>query len=760
MRAFSLAALLVCASSCSQKDPAPPAGDDDAATDSATDVQDDAPAAPACITSPAPAPFPEGDCTAPKPAAKDAFDEALGLVGLDRCTFGFDPKNVPESGWDLKDPRRLPDYEALLLHPLRIPGYGRETAKWLDEAVASDMPVSRALAAASIRRGGKIDACPEGTWFVVAEADDAPLATAIVAGANEVGGALDDGTVRAAVSAVPRDLQTALAPIVRALAHAHVEVLAARATTDTKLINQLNAFSSWVIGSKNIKLDAAFLGALDKVDVGRMTTAAVHLSTAIELGKLERFAGTDLPNVEIDTPFGALVLHGKKADSYLPGSKADGAALVLDTGGDDTWRVAAGGASLARPVSVAIDLGGKDLWAYVEKPTADDTGGVRLPSDGLARIAGRTGSRITRQGAGALGIGLLFDRGTGDDTYRSLAVSQGTGVLGVGVLFDEGGNDSYTAETLAQGAASYGVGLLLDRAGDDKYVGYSEMQGFGFTQGVGAIVDLAGKDSYFVDPGDPALGGDPLYYSPQLPDKGNTSMSQGCGMGRRSDTTPEMIGFLGGLGILRDKAGDDTYTASVFAQGGAFLGFGMLMDGAGDDTYEGLWYVQGAAAHMGIAFFHDAAGNDKYNPTFPIAATSIGVGHDFSSVIHLDEGGDDSYKGPNLAIGAGYANGLGVLVNVGGADTFNPKGNLSLGGAEAGEVFMSPRGKLPTYGVFVKAGGTSTYVLDGGGSASSGGSWSFAPENLGDAGPSDAAFVDGPAKSVGVDRPTGTASLP
>ena len=235
-------------------------------------------------------------------------------------------------------------------------------------------------------------------------------------------------------------------------------------------------------------------------------------------------------------------------------------------------------------------------------------------------------------------------------------------------------------------------------------------------------------------------------------------MGQGCGYGRRSDTVPEGIGFLGGLGILRDASGDDRYTGSVFAQGAGFLGFGALLDGGGNDVYEGLWYVQGSTAHLGIALFHDAGGNDQYNPTFPIAATSIGVGHDFSVSVHLDEGGDDTYRGPNLGLGSGHANGLGVLVNVGGKDVFRAAGGFSLGGAAAGEVFKSARGKLPTFGVFVKAGGEATYEIAGAPVVRSGGDWSYAPEN-GDAGV-DAPFVSGPAKSVGVDRPSGTASLP
>jgi hypothetical protein len=744
MRAWLPVLLLACST---KQEATPPAADsaveDTATTDTAV------PNAPACIKSPTPTPFPTGACESPKPASPDAFDEALAKVSLDRCTFGFNEKQVPASGWDIKDERRLPDFEPLLLRPLRLPSYGRETAKWLDEAVASEHPVSRAIAAMAARRGAPVTTCPDGAWFVLPETD--PLATAL----NELGA---DGS---AASTLPVDLQNALVPIVRAIAFAHAEVIAARGTIDARNMNQLTGIPSWVIGTRKITLDDDFLNTLDKVDLARITAASVQLATTIELGKLSRFAGKAIENVELDTPFGAIVIHGGNKDEYKPGSKAEISALLLDLGGDDVYRVPIAAATSTRPISIAIDLGGKDTYGYVEKATAEDPLGTRLPSDSTGRSGGRTNSRIGRQGSAIMGIGLSYDFGTDDDSYRSLAVSQGVGVLGVGVLFDEGGNDKYESETLSQGAAAWGIGLLLDRAGNDTYRGYNEMQGFGATQGIGALVDLAGGDVYYMNPGDPAIAnGDPLYASAQLPGKGNTTMGQGCGYGRRSDTVAEGIGFLGGLGILRDAAGDDQYTGSVFAQGCGFLGFGALLEGSGNDTYEGLWYVQGSTAHLGIALFHDAGGNDKYNPTFPIAATSIGVGHDFSVSVHLDEGGDDAYRGPNLALGSGHANGLGVLVNVGGKDSFKAAGNFSLGGAAAGEVFMSSRGKIPTFGVFVKAGGEATYEVAGAPVIHSGDSWSYAPENAGDAGPSDAAFVEGPAKSVGVDRPSGTAALP
>ena len=80
-----------------------------------------------CVKSRLAAPFPTG-CPSPRPAKPDSFDEALTLAGLDRCTLVLDRKQVPASGWKIDDPRRLPDYEPLLLAPLRLPAFGAEMA--------------------------------------------------------------------------------------------------------------------------------------------------------------------------------------------------------------------------------------------------------------------------------------------------------------------------------------------------------------------------------------------------------------------------------------------------------------------------------------------------------------------------------------------------------------------------------------------------------------------------------------------------------
>lgn len=736
-----------------------------ASTDASTDVAPDTNVAQpnSCVTSPTAAPFPTGSCNSPKPSMPDAFDEALSKIGLDRCSVQQDPAKMITAVMDVNDKRAIVDFKALLQWPLRLPAYGAETAKWLDDAISGPTPVASAVAAASTRRGQPVTDCPDAAWFVVDTKDPAPLETGLAEIASAAGdAAFDPDATTQAVAPIPLEMQRALLPVLRAMATARTAITTAKAPA-LQFLTLFKKMPSWVIGTTTYKWTDPQLAAWDSVDVHGITQAAVQLASTIEASRLGRFKGQALSaNVELNTAIGPIVIHGSDKDTYTPGSLSETAALFIDTGGDDTYRIPIAAATPDRPIALAVDLDGKDLYAYVEKPTPDDMTGHRLPSDSLGRINGTiTASRVQRQGSGLLGVGVLWDLGGKDDVYRSLAASQGMGIFGVGVLYDDGGADKYSSEALSQGASAWGVGLLLDAAGDDQYVIYSTGQGFGFTQGVGALVDESGTDDYFSDPGDPKVGGDAIYPNGQLPNTGNTSITQGAGFGHRSDSPEPGYQFPGGLGILRDAKGNDHYQTSVFGQATAFaMGIGMLLEGSGDDVYEGLWYVQGANAHTGVSLFHDSAGSDQYNPTFPIAATSIGVGHDFGSALHIDEGGDDVYKGPGLGLGCGNANGIGIMVVTGGNDLFASPSILSLGGANSTEIFNTPRKVLQTLGVFVKASGPGSYAVSGADAGSYVNSqWSYAPNNTPDGG-ADGGLVFNYEKSIGIDRPNGTALLP
>ena len=731
--------------------------DDSTTTDAGPEAAPDTNVGPAalCITPPTPAAFPSGSCNAPKPSSPDTFDQALAAIGLDRCTLMQNPNNMPASVMDVTDKRQLPDYKALLQYPLRLPDYGKETAGWLDGAMASSTPVASAIAAAAVRLGKATSQCPDPSWFVVDGTDAAPLTTALGNMASAYGASFDQAGTAASLAGIPQNLQQALAVVVNALSAAGQTIQTARAAAQGFWPYFLAA-PSWIRGIAAYSWTGKQLAAWDGIDVGAMAQAAEWVATAVEAAQLTRFAGTSFAPVTVSTPLGNIVLHGAGNDDYEPSNGYDNALLLLDTGGDDTYNVPVAATTEAQYLSIAIDLGGNDTYGYVPVASAGDGVGSRLPSDmANGRSGGISVSKTLRQGAALLGVAMMWDYGSGTDKYRSLTTSQGVGVFGVGVLYDQGGNDDYAAESLCQGGAGWGIGLLLDGGGDDKYLAYNSAQGFGFTQGFGGLVDEAGNDTYFTDPGDPSLNGDALYPNAQLPGTGNTSMSQGAGEGHRPDSPDPGWQFAGGMGVLRDAHGIDTYTTSVFGQASSFaMGIGMVLEGDGDDTYQGLWYVQGAAAHTGVAYFDDAAGNDKYNPTFPIRATSIGVGHDYSSVLHYDEGGDDQYHGPGLSLGSGNDNGVGMMLVLGGTDTFRADAQNTLGAALAGDMVGTVRAKIQTLGVFVKAAGTGTYTvggIDAGGYT--GGTWSYAPENALDGG-TDA------EKSIGMDRPNGAASWP
>jgi hypothetical protein len=295
-------------------------------------------------------------------------------------------------------------------------------------------------------------------------------------------------------------------------------------------------------------------------------------------------------------------------------------------------------------------------------------------------------------------------------------MSQGYAHLGVGVLVDDGGDDVYRGEIGVQGAASMGIGALLDGGGNDTYETYVHSQGFAYVQAVGVLSDRGdGTDAYLANHGSPSLGGDPIYYSPQMPGSANSSMTQGAGYGRRGDSDG---GFLsGGFGLLRDGGGDDVYTAGVFAQGtGYWQGFGALVDTGGNDTYDAFWYVQGGAAHYAIGAVLDGGGNDVVDGTLSPVNVSLGSGHDFSIGLYVDEGGDDRFRSAGLALGASNCQGIGLFVDNDGTDVYEPQSTYALGlGNESTECNTGMRATVHSIGLFMDSGGDpDTYTWPGG----------------------------------------------
>ena len=714
---------------------------------------------------------------------KDLFAEALAKVGRDRCSLIYTKKELEITPEAIRqDPFRLKFFNPIHREPLKLLAFSKKVTALLDAALQKKglEAVSQSLEHAALWLDNPVTT--KAKSYTVASTH--PLATAVAQLIKAHGGTPDTTKLQSEAAKIPADLQKKLATIVLAVSDAATtrnQALPARVTKDANYFFQraasvvINAAQRFNLGPRGRPSGDYWLLARD-FGYQKMYQASWELSTTIQQSQLSANASYKGFSFNVQTPIGRIIVQDNGDHEYDP-QKAEykgDIALLVDTGGNDTYKIAAGANTSAKnPVSVVLDLAGKDTYGYTIVKHKKDLYG-RFPSDDGGRYSapgfcnkdsdcgliglcfdsacqvrcftdkdcGKPNSKCqkekggsfctpkkkasagpfslsnrNRQGAGRLGIGFLFDLGTEKDVYHSLRMSQGFGALGVGVLYDAGGDEEYQCESGCQGSGVFGIGLHIDRSGNDEYRTFHNAQGFGFSKGAGILLDQKGDDKYLANHGSPTQDmkpgqkGDPLYASAQLPGKANSSFVQGAGFGRRADFSDGHF-MSGGLGILRDVEGKDKYVSGVFAQAtGYWYGTGILSDGSGDDTYDGFWYVQGSTAHYALSVFLEGSGNDKYNSTLTPVATHTGVGHDFSTSWLVDESGNDIYRAGGLTLGSGNDNGYGFLIDNGGNDKYQSRGNNSLGIAQSPNPDTNGRNtrKVHTLGFFIDAGGNDTY---------------------------------------------------
>ena len=332
--------------------------------------------------------------------------------------------------------------------------------------------------------------------------------------------------------------------------------------------------------------------------------------------------------------------HPHSASEVILGENTPFGEIVLGGSGDGRFRI--------DNLLFLADLGGDDIYGI------EDNGFAAEPQF-VVDFSGNDRYESSRPGGYAAGLGsvaVLIDR-DGDDIYAAAMHSQGAAVLGVGMLLDLAGNDRYRADSHAQGAALYGVGLLLDRGGDDRFAVRALGQGVGMPNGLGVLVDAAGDDAYV------ASGGTPTNYgTPGLTD----AWAQGVARGVRG-LAPA------GIGLLADQAGHDRYDAGSFAQGGAYYrGVGQLLDlSVGNDELLGSRYSAGWGAHGGVGQFVNAAGDDRYDTRQAVAA---GLAWDYSLAQFHDADGDDFYRLDGFSFGSAAHVGVGWFVDAAGNDVY------------------------------------------------------------------------------------------
>jgi hypothetical protein len=648
------------------------------------------------------------DCECVLGVEGSLLDEAAALAGRSRCDLRFRSEDLALYPPELSHDRfRLSFTDRVHLGWLAVPPFAATVEERLDRGGTA----SRLRAMAAL---GDLEVTDIAGWA------SPSLEAALAALVEAAGGTFDAAAHRAALDGLDPRVAAALP----ALLDATRDALLARerAVAHLSELTRRTAFG---------EPSGLFLGDIDDVrrptepgvqglllgdvDVGLFASGAIEVAERAEAPGVAALAGAGGALV-IETPAGRVAI-GSSADDRYEGPAWQRVLFLLELGGDDTYRVPVGATtSPEHGVSVVVDLAGDDDYGYevISDPrdVADD-GTMRPPSDGAGRVIPAMGqgpssrSQVARQGAGRLGVGLLFDLGAGADTYASLRMSQGYGALGVGALVDAGGADTYVSEAGSQGAASFGLGLLEDRGPErDTHTAYASSQGFAYSRGVGVLWNEGGDDDYT------AVPNDVLYWSPQIPGSSNSSFSQGAGFGRRADFGDGVF-MSGGLGVLRDLAGADTYVAAVFAQGtGYWFGMGMLLDGGGDDRYDAEWYAQASDAHYAIAALVDRAGDDLYDQRARRYSGVLGSGHDFSSAWFLDLAGDDRYRLVGRSGGTGNAAGFGAFVDADGTDTYEAEGAFTLGNCSIETPGDPLRGRTGTYAFFLERGGADLYTRD------------------------------------------------
>lgn len=668
----------------------------------------------------------------PAPAPADALDDALALAGLERRDLGWRRRGHWRR-YPADIPYKLRHFDGLLDEPLATVRYtrtfGAAARTLLDEKALHEKGPRGA--GALYRLVHNLGVSPRFGGFRAYSANltakPTPLDEAILKLHAAAGRATrfhtfgQDATypdlARALAEKVKR-IPAAARPILGQLV---LELIVAHRWTQLAFRRVPLALRARVAGRLDIgaeETDAleyapSFDDTARAWDEASLWYAALRCTEALDRARL---ALAKLPaaapfRFDWQTPLGWIRIRGGGKDAVR-----GPALLIVDLGGDDTYTGAVAAATPQHPIALLLDMGGNDTYT----------------AQGPA------------QGAGICGVGLLLDA-AGNDTYQGGTYAQGAGQFGLGALLDLAGDDRYTVRFSGQGCGFFGVGLLADAAGKDVYTIESDGQGFGGVAGVGVLADRSGDDTY-VAIRDPGRTGRPSYHS-----KGKVAVSnaQGCAMGRRGDGS-DGHSWAGGLGLLLDVEGNDSYSAGNWSMGtGYWFGTGLLWDGGGDDRYKGVVWSQGSGAHFCIGALIDEGGDDLHELDGPEGGRNgLAFGHDFTVALLINVGGNDRYRIAGDGLGFSINRSVAMLIDTAGADRYesNPR-------RRPGMALFTPKmadrtgpsvyfAEATSVGLFLDIGGKDVYK----------------PERANDSAwldPKDSPNHAARNRSVGVDRASG-----
>ena len=565
---------------------------------------------------------------------------------------------------------QLPLYQDVMAQPLQAPYRAGMLADAYAAAIASPKELFRLTAKVAGLTGDQSATMDLQKIETALRAAPDPLAASLAWMARKVSRGSPWPPTLPDEAELPRPLRFELALVLSSIGRAHESLqrsLAQLPLSATPELLRRQALDGELLAFE----EPDFRNLLPLVDRETLLTGMVDLVAAVE--RLQHFVVTtpELPAVawSLDTPLGQIAIDTTGRNNT---HRLKDPLLVLDVGGDDVYEFLP--RSDSHRISVLLDHKGNDRY-IAKSPGAD-------PS------------------AATLGYGILWDT-QGDDRYEGTQHAQASALFGAALLVDGGGQNRFVANSHAQAHAIGGLALLIGGSGDDRYTAQTHAQGSAGPQGVAVLIDPAGNDQYTLD-------NTPLIRpSPQLPSR-NTSMGQGAGRGLRADSA-DGPSTAGGIGILLDLAGNDTYVAQVFAQGAGYQeGLGMLIDNAGNDHFDAAWYAMGAGAHQGVGILLKRGnGNDHYRASHSM---SIGAAHDYSVGIFLDEGGNDQYELGNLGLGAANDHSFALFVDAKGDDFYFIKAAAcrALGVAQTSEPDAWQE-DFVNLGVFMDMGGVDRY---------------------------------------------------
>ncbi|MFA5890499.1 MAG: hypothetical protein WDA27_06060 [Actinomycetota bacterium] len=479
--------------------------------------------------------------------------------------------------------------------------------------------------------------------------------------------------------------------------------------------------------------------AAARINTAPLATAAIVVLRAVEdqAGALRRAAGGGISATVSHCGVAGDVAYESGDCSILVGDTGPNtypagitATLIVDLGGDDVYE---GETAVARGTARAVvDVSGNDRYAH------------SVTSD----VTGLTQQVDAAQGVGILGVGVLADLG-GDDVY----VASGTATT------PEPGPAAAPRTLIAQGAGSVGAGVLADFGGEDTYTTALASTGGnvqaiaqgGGVAGLGALLDLEPS---------PATPSDAFDVSATSTLHKRTETDQFAQYVIGASSVTAQGGGTGGVGVMVDSAGNDTYkaiasgaVASTTAQGAALIGAGVLVDGGGNDTmtaralgnttlglttsdpnvcwtvvvevYAGSTIATGqGGAGLGAGILIDAGGNDTR--ALSAESTAGAIAEVASNYECPNTAEASSTSNGAIAIGQGAGGvGAGTLADLGGNDrndvvatslataraiATSPGTNHELTEATVGEAGTEAQGYAFTgLGVLADAGGNDVY---------------------------------------------------